>query len=117
MLTMPPSETSVVVPQFLWLSSKTPVNFNSASDRVHKTIIAVHAQHYYTKKRAEQGAALLELQQQGSFVPLVPSAPFGSPVSAMDSHIQLHGRIHVMRKKYTNAVLVLTRHGNMATAE
>jgi hypothetical protein len=85
---MPPSATSVVVPQVLWLSSKTPTNFNSAPDRAQKTIIAVNSQRYYTKKREEQGALLLELQQQGSYVPPVLSTPFGIlPVSTVDSHL------------------------------
>ena len=83
---MAPMASSVTGPHVLWLNAKTPTNFNSAPDNGHKTIIAVRAQHYSTKKREEQGALLLELQKHGAYMPPVLSAPYGilGPVSTLE---------------------------------
>ena len=86
-LSLMPSEPSTVVfPEVLWLNTVTPTTFNSAPSNEHRSMIAVRAQHYSTKKREAQGALLLELQRHGEhLLPVVSPAPFGvlGPVSTL----------------------------------
>ena len=75
---MPSEPSTVVVPEVLWLNTVTPTTFNSAPSNEHRSMVAVRAQHYSTKKREAQGALLLELQRHGEHLPAAVSpAPFG----------------------------------------